>query len=375
MHHSNRNTIDIKRRNLGRWIGAGLTCVALLASFGVHAQRPGFATGPITPSSGPVSFDFVGFPNLVWAPRDPNIPSGNTSIVIDVPGIDAPVDVTDYALNGSVVLDRNLINRSDAFVNSGHQARLRLYPMRLAVFGNTFGWTRGFAPVREAFYTGGALRPGQLELAVFQMDVAGDGRCEDLANPSTPSDPNPLCVYNPFTEELQDFLSLSCGMYEVELTVDADDVVDEGRVGEFDNVARQYLFLESDYKFSLRRNQQISVWAQGPTPPLRFASFDITVPGWAPSANLYYIAFSHTVRTPDVTLTPSLNRLPAPFGTNPIFVASGTTLKNAIAMDFEFNGASPNWYDIAQLNTGKVTVVSEDGCVIRQRSASIEVRQ
>lgn len=226
--------------------------------------------------------------------------------------------------------------------------------MDLLIVGGAPVWRRHADPVLETFFldedlfvqrnlriqkSGVRLAPGQSDEALFSFDTG----------------------------------LLTCGMYEVELTVDSEDVVAEGRMGELDNVTRHYLFMENkrqDFSIRKRLPQLITSW-KGQTPLQAFAQFDVFAPAGSPPI---FRGFAHTQRSPGV----AMDTIPAPSNA-PIAIAPMNGPE--ITMRFSYDPPLVPWppieeedfFGIPRVNTGKVTLISQDGCIIRQRSASLTV--
>ena len=137
-------------------------------------------------------------------------------------------------------------------------------------------------------------------------------------------------------------------MYQVQLEVDSDDVVDESRLYENDNETRHHFFVPSDQKFNITK---IASRQSPPGPAV--ATFAVTKPFGSAANRVFYQALTQrggtvfTVPAPPVAL--NLN-----FG-KPLIVMSA------------FPGPPGPFEGV----TGKITVISEDGCIIKQESHTV----
>lgn len=328
-------------------LAGGLAGLTLLVSFSVHAQRTIIPFPTIRPAPIDVIRPYIP-PNLLWGERSSFVVEGpsTTELTIDGLGIDGRVDVLND--DRPFVIAENFSNRSVQPVFSDYLYSIRIVRMIFQASGGTVGWVAGPPATHTVYY-------------------------EELDGPTLTAGESFRAEFGPI-DPLVDFSNqngFECGMYEVELVVDSDDDVFEGMLNEDDNSTRHYLFVESDQTFSIQRNTLVAGPVFAPIiTPLPFASFDITVPAWSTAETLYLVGFAHTMRSQKdakitVAPTPSIEfNLGAPpsFAPNAMVMSVVDPTRNA-----------RREFGIQPVETGKITVVSEDGCVIRQRSASISV--
>ncbi|NWG87407.1 MAG: hypothetical protein HXY26_07870 [Hydrogenophilaceae bacterium] len=145
--------------------------------------------------------------------------------------------------------------------------------------------------------------------------------------------------------------SLPCGLYQETLTVDAGNTVTETDEG--DNVGRHFFFVPSTQNFVINviPVQTSIVHTAGPTNTHLFRITAAGAPAWR------YGHFSYVANEGSTAATiPPRN---TPGGPGPQVIQMVVTPKTHTISRF---GLEPTV-------TGKITVISQDGCIIKQESA------
>lgn len=255
--------------------------------------------------------------NLVWQGPKTYTPPPIQQITVDDLGIDDVVDILTPAAFG---VSRNVVNDSATTpVPAGYLVTERIVRWVFVAAGGTVGWVPG-DPATHTVYTqtvaGPALAPGASAPIGF--------------GPVPP---------------------LPCGLYQETLTVDAGNAVAEANEG--DNVGRHFFFVPSTQNFVINVIPVAPsiVHTAGPTNTHTFRVTAAGAPAWV------YGHFSYVANEGSTAFTQPPRNTPG--GPGPQVIQMFVTPKTHTISRF---GLEPTV-------TGKITVISQDGCIIKQESA------
>ena len=274
-------------------------------------------------------------PNLAWGPRQSYALTGPLTheMFLEGLGINDFVDVLDTVQPFTIGRDfTNTANFAPAAGNYLYSLVIRQMIFQSFNLGGQLitGWVPGpdaTHTVYERDEIGPALNPGETFRAEFNhIDPALDF--------NTPRDSR-------------------CGLYEATLQVDSDDFIAE--TNEQDNVVRHYFFIPSRQIFNLKVLPPRPVTIRGRA-KVQTHTFEISGVGGIGPVMVDYRQFSVQGGLIDLSTNPK----PPTLGINV------TPTKPATIKMF----AKP----LAQGNSsasGKITVFSKDGCIIKQESAQV----
>lgn len=310
--------------------------------------------------------------NLRWIGGKDYLPPPATTIVVSDLGINGPVDILPSGAL-PITVSRWVHNQGSLPVDSGYTITDEVHKLVFLRTAGSVGWTAGPAATQTLFtcqVPGPALAGGDSALVVFAI-------------------PGPLCTQNPAVSPVP-MTVLPCGMYRQVLTLDAGDVVQESV--EFDNVADHFFFVPSsdpvpniDVALNPGADPNLRVV---PVSRVEIRAFDYP-PGAPVTARTHRLTvttapagggFSVHGRTPVRGVrAPDVGRLNPP--TKPPLVVmspspvAGTVVDYDVTFDPGFRpppDTGVGGFLLESLDT-KLTVISEDGCRIRQESVLVTV--
>ncbi len=201
----------------------------------------------------------------------------------------------------------------------------KIYVKRLIIAGNSAGYVDDPSQVVYQSSIPGSLLPAQ------GIDTAWFG---------------------PFT--------LPCGMFKQELKLDTANSVKESNEG--DNEVTKTIFMPSNQYFTLKKKVLIATCDHNLPPGTVVSQFEVIVPAVPPpdtfSVYVTLYTYKNGAGASDKT---ELNPPPV------VRVGPGTTQ----IFDMEIKELQQHEWAPGNAHSGKITVISEDGCIIRQKSAGL----
>jgi hypothetical protein len=276
-------------------------------------------------------------PNLTWGARQTYALTGPQTheLFIEGLGINDYVDVLDTVQPFTIEREfRNTSNFTPLPADYFYSLEIRQMVFRSFNLGDNFisGWVAGPDNTHLLYAedrVGPALNPGESFRAEF-------------------SDIDPTFDFNTLRDS-------RCGLYEAKLRVDSDSFVNESN--EQDNEVRHYFFIPSRQLFNLKVKQVAAL-------PLRAAgkththTFEISGVGAAGPVIVDYMQFS------------TQGGMNIKLDTNPKPPKRGISI-NPAAAPAEIKMFATPLSQGASSASGKITVFSEDGCIIKQESAQV----
>lgn len=292
-----------------------------------NGPKPGVIDPGITLT--PISLN----PNLAWGARQSYALTGPLTheLFLEGLGINDFVDVLDTVQ--AFTIGRDFSNTSNFAPTAGnylYSLVIRQMIFRSYNLGGRIitGWVPGPDATHTVFTAdeiGPALNPGETFRAEFR-------------------DIDPVLDFNSPRDS-------RCGLYQATLQVDSDDFVAE--TNEQDNVVRHYFFIPSRQIFNLSVTPHAPVTLRGPG-KVATHTFKISGVGSIGPVVVDYRSFST-----QGNLNINLETTPAPPVRRTVTPTNPVTIK-MFATPIRQGSAS-----------GKITVFSEDGCIIKQESAQV----
>lgn len=253
-------------------------------------------------------------PNISW--EGPKTYSLQTEqLQVDDLGIDDVVDILPPGTQ-SFTVTRAITNTSDRRVSAGYSITENIVLWVFQAAGGSAGWVPGDESthtVYNATQTGPELAPGESAPISFSVVIP-----------------------------------LTCGLYQETLTVDSDNIIAES--DEQDNEASHFFFVPSTQHFNITVTpiQDSLGHDLGPTHTHDFVITAAGAPGWV------FGHFSFVAQEGSKADT-----VPAP--PTP-FAGASQTIQMFV---------TPKTHDsVSGTITGKVTVISQDGCIVKQKTAT-----
>ncbi|OUS02068.1 hypothetical protein A9Q86_05300 [Flavobacteriales bacterium 33_180_T64] len=239
-------------------------------------------------------------------------------IMVEQLGINDSVDIVSPT---AFEVRRNLTNNGNADVNTAYVIRERIQPMVFKAIVGNYGFdTIPNAIIYEETISGPQLTTSQLDSIIF--------------GPIGP---------------------LTCGMYKETISIDTLNTVSESN--EFDNESIHYFFVPSTQNFGLTKNELLTGVPHSDG-SITTTTFTITA---GTNFSVDYAHFSYVATEGSTAVT-----FPPP----PVTIAAGASL--TIRMEIKVIEHTFSSGFESSIN-GKVTAISEDGCIIKQESAKIYV--
>jgi len=292
--------------------------------------------------------------NLSWEGDKIYVPAPSETLVIDGFGIDDSVDVLPSgSLTPPLRFERAIQNTGNAAIPAGYVVRERIVHWIFQAIGGTAGYVPGPDATHLVFeceQPGPPLAPGASAVLSFEVPSAF---CQQMNPPAA-------------------LTALPCGLYQETLTIDTGDDVNE--TDETDNESRHFFFVPSDVRISIvanpnpTGNPDIMVGPAAQVIVRDWAAAGSSAWGFIISATPATARFRVFGRSP-VTgplAGDSGMLVPAtPLGPvgSPLLMTYNITPNPAFAGPCNNIAAMVYEEDIST----KITVISEDGCVIRQR--------
>nr|WP_321233508.1 hypothetical protein [uncultured Psychroserpens sp.] len=241
-----------------------------------------------------------------------------SKIMVEQLGISDSVDIVPPS---TFEVRRNLINNGNANVNDAYVIRDRIQPMVFqAIVGNY-----GFDTIPN--------------MTIYDETINGP-----LLNASQ-SDTISFGPIGP----------LGCGMYKETITIDTLNTV--GESNELDNESIHYFFVPSTQNFGLTKNE-IVTGAPHTDGQIITTIFTITA-GPTFSVDYAHFTFVSTEGSTAKTFPPA-----------PVTIPAGTSLNVSMEITVKEHTFTSGFESSI---TGKITAISEDGCIIRQETAKVYV--
>ena len=290
-------------------------------------------------------------------------------------GINQDVDVLGSGAL-PITITREIVNSGTAVLNAGYPVTETVEQMVFVRVPGSAGWTPGPTATHTLFtctQPGPTLQPGESADVIFTF-------------------PGPLCTFNP-TLPILPLGPLSCGMYKETLVIDDGDTVDEGATGELNNEAEHFFFVPTsspqlnmnvtlnpipDGNISIVPVRRVIIPAFNYPPPpagmLTTTSHRVTISTNPPGGG--YSVHGRTVVNGSPNFAPDVgNLIPPPI----LVVAPGVMAPTVVNYVINFDPAyiGPNitgsgpYY--AEGFDNKVTAISTDGCLIRQKTLKTTV--
>ncbi|TVO76939.1 hypothetical protein [Sedimenticola selenatireducens] len=293
-------------------------------------------------------------------------------------GINQEVDVLGSGAL-PITINREIVNSGQATLSAGYPVTETVELMVFVRVAGSAGWTPGPAATHTLFtcaQPGPELLPGESADISFTF-------------------PGPLCTPNPVVAMLP-LGPLSCGMYKETLIIDDGNTVAEGATGELNNEAEHFFYVPSsapqlnmnvvlnpvpDPNISIVPVRRVVIPAFNYPPPaagmLTTTSHQVTL-STNPAGGGYSVHGRSLVKgSPD--FAPDVGNLVPPIVPPMLVVAPGTLLPTVINYNISFDPTylGPNisgsgaYY--AEGFDSKITAISTDGCMIRQKTLKATV--
>lgn len=272
-----------------------------------------------------VLFSTIGCTNLTWIGDKTYAPAATATLDVAGLGVNDSVDI--LPPGAAPVATRAITNDSSVAAPGGYEVTDVVTQWVFTANTGSYGFSAGDPATHTVFSgsaVGPALAPGQTQSLSF--------------GPMPP---------------------LACGLYQETLTIDVGgDVVESN---EADNSSSHFFFVPSDQQFAINVTTLTSGINHdaGDTPTHIFNIVPLL-----PTASWTYAHFTFVATEGSTAYTDPAPPVPAPGGPGGL-----TTITMHVV---------PKEHKIPSLGfqptvTGKVTLISEDGCVIRQRTARVFV--
>lgn len=256
-------------------------------------------------------------PNLVGLGEKTYSPQLD-KIMVEQLGINDSVNIVPPQ---SFMVQRNLENNGNANVNTPYVIRDRIQPLVFqAIVGNY-----GFDTIPNT--------------TIYEETISG---------PQLASSAEDSISFGPIGP-------LGCGMYKETITIDTLNTVDESN--ELDNQSVHYFFVPSTQNFSVTKNE---ILTGVPHDSGRIVTTVFTVTA-GPTFSVEYAHFNYVSTEDSKAVT-----FPAP----PVNIPAGTSLDISMEIEVKEHKVTSGFESSIY---GKITTISEDGCIIKHEGAKVFV--